>query len=389
MAEFTKVISYNVDCPSCKGSRIVKVGQRNGQQRYKCQHCNKRFRADGQANGKKYDAELIGATIRDYYSGLSIKQLAESIEDRYDVPEPSKDTLYQWIADYTDAAKYAQKDVKATTSGHWVIDEMYVKVGGITVCQWNIMDKDTRFLLAAHLTADNKERQAIEALQKALAVADRPPERITTDKHRSYIPAIKKVFPKAKHIRAEGIAHWLNNNLIERLNGTYRARDKTLRGMHSMASAQHLLDGLTITYNFFRDHEALKGRKPADAAKVDIPYKEWADFVRADIAVPPEWKKRVVKRGTARIPRKNAERAKELADNKRAKRYGTTEGRAKAAVQKKGRVRGPKAILPEAGVGAGAPKGTVDGFYPLFGTKMMRGLRPKRPGHIHIPRRRL
>ena len=89
----------------------------------------------------------------------------------------------------------------------------------------------------------------------------------------------------------------MNNNLIERLNGTYRARDKTLRGMHSMSSAQHYLDGLTIQYNYFRDHEALNGRKPADAAKVDVPYKEWADFVRADIAVPPGWKKPVVKRG--------------------------------------------------------------------------------------------
>ena len=377
MAEFT--FTREIDCPRCHSPRVNRAGVKNSIQRYKCLDCKKRFRGDGQANRRKYDSEMIGATVRDYYSGLSVKQLAESIEDRYDVPEPSKDTIYQWIVDYTDAAKYALKDVKATTSGHWVIDEMYVKVGGITVCQWNIMDRDTRFLLAAHLTADNKEKQAIEALQKALAVADRPPERITTDKHRSYIPAIKKMFPKAKHIRAEGVAHWLNNNLIERLNGTYRARDKTLRGMHSMASAQHLLDGLTVTYNYFRDHEALKGRKPADAAKVDVPYKEWADFVRADIKVPPERKKRVVPRGTARIPRKNAERAKQLADLKRAKQYGTTEGRAKAAVQKKGRVRGPKAILPEAGVGAGAPKGTVDGMYPLFGTKMMRGLRPKPP----------
>ena len=379
MAEFIETTIRTIDCPACQGSHVVKVGERNGQQRYKCRHCNKRFRADGQANGRKYDAELIGGAIRDYNAGLSIKQVAEGIEDRYDIREPSKDVVYRWITDYTDAARYALRNVQATTSGHWVIDEMYIKVGGITVCQWNIMDKNTRFLLAAHLTADNKERQAVEALQKALAVADRPPKRITTDKHRSYIPAIKKVFPNAKHIRAEGIDHWLNNNLIERLNGTYRARDKTLRGMHSMSSAQHYLDGLTIQYNYFRDHEALNGRKPADAAKVDVPYKEWADFVRADIAVPPGWKKPVVKRGTARIPRANALRAKEIADKKRAKRYGTPEGRAKARAQKKGRVRGPKAILPEVGAGPSAPKGTVDGHYPLFGAKLMRGLRPKPP----------
>ena len=151
------------------------------------------------------------------------------------------------------------------------------------------------------------------------------------------------------------------------------------RGMHSMDSAQHLLDGLAIDYNYFRKHEGLKGRTPAQAAKAVVPFTEWADVVRADIKVPSGWKKKVVKRGTARIPRKNAKLAKEIADKKRAKRYGTTEGRAKAAVQKKGRVRGPKAILPEAGVGPSAPKSTVDGNYPLFGARMMRGLRPKPP----------
>ena len=345
MAEFTVTKNFTVDCPSCKDSRVQKAGRRNNYQRFQCQACKKWFRINGQANGRKYDAELIGATVNDYYSGLSIKQLAEGIEDRYDVPEPSKAVIYDWITDYTDDAKYALKDVKAKTSGHWVADEMYVRVGGITLCCWNIMDKQTRFMLASYLTATNGEKEATEALQKALAVADRPPDKVTSDQWKSYPPAISKLFPNAQHIQSQGIEHPINNNRIERLNGTYRARDKTLRGMHSITSAQHLLDGLTIDYNFFRDHEALNGRTPAEAAKVESPFKEWADVVRADIDVPEEWKKRVVRRGTARIPRKQAERAKEIADKKQAKRYGTTEGRAKG--KNKGRVRGPKEVLPD------------------------------------------
>ena len=376
MAEFT--FTRTINCPKCESPRVNRAGVKNEIQRYKCLDCKKRFRAGGYVDGRKYDAQLIGSTIDDYYSGLSIKQSAEGIETRYDVPEPSKDTIYQWIVDYTDAARYALKDVKATTSGHWVADEMYVDVGGLTLCCWNIMDKHTRFMLASHLTATNGEKEATEALLKALAVADRPPDKVTSDKWKSYPPALKKLFPNAEHIQSERIDHWLNNNRIERLNNTYRAREKTVRGMHSLVSGQHLLDGLTIDYNYFRKHETLKGRKPADVAKVDSPFKEWADVVRADIEVPTEWKKKVIKRGTARVPREQAERAKEIADKKKAKRYGTAEGRAKG--KGKGRIRGPKAILPEAGVGPGAPKGTVDGNYPLFGAKMMRGLRPKPPG---------
>ncbi len=369
MTEFTQTITYEVCCPSCGDSRVHKAGRRNGQQRYECRGCGKWFRANGTAHRRRYDAELIGATIDEYYSGMSVKQSAENIEHRYDIPEPSKDTLHQWTVDYTDAARYALKDVKANTSGHWVADEMFVYVGGTMCCLWNIMDRQTRYLLACHLTPSNSEEEAIQALRKALAVADRPPDKITTDKLKTYPPAIRKLLPKTRHILSQGVNHWINNNRLERLNGTLRAREKTLRGMHSMDSAQHLLEGLAIDYNYFRKHEALKGRTPAQAAKVDVPFREWADVVRADISVPPEWRKRVTKRGAARVPPEHAARAKAKADKKKEKLYGSGDSKNKS----KGRVRGPKAVLPKI---AG---GHVDRQLPMFPQKVMRGLRPKPP----------
>lgn len=362
MTEFTVAKTITVDCPECQGSHVIKVGQRNGYQRYQCQDCKTKFRHEGQAEGRKYDAELIGATIRDYYMGLSIKQLAESIADRYGIPEPSKGTIYGWISDYTDKATYALRDVKAHTSGHWVADEMYVKVGGITVYYWVVMDKGTRYILGSYLSTSRGEDAATEVLRKALAVADRPPNRITTDKWTAYPPAIRAVLPRTtKHIRANHITDFINNNLSERMNGTYRAREKTLRGMDSIESGQHLLDGFTITYNLFRDHHALKGRKPADAAKVDVPFKEWADLVRTDIEVPASHRRKVVKRGTAKVPPKYVERAIARAEAKEAKR------------KSKGRVRAPKAVLPEAGIGH------ADRQLPLLSSSVMRGLRPKPP----------
>ena len=100
MTQFAVIQTITIDCPRCGGSHVIKAGQRNGYQRYQCQTCKKKFRPEELAEGRKYDAELIGATIRDYYMGLSIKQLAESIKDRYGIMEPSKGTIYGWISDY-------------------------------------------------------------------------------------------------------------------------------------------------------------------------------------------------------------------------------------------------------------------------------------------------
>ena len=148
---------------------------------------------------------------------------------------------------------------------------------------WNVMDKKTRYILASHLSRYRTAKVAVETLEKAKAAAGgKEPNTITTDKLRSYGPAIKKVFPKTLHIKSQGIRSSLNNNLSERLQGTYRSREKTLRGMDSVPTGQRYLDGWTITYNLMRDHESLKGKTPAEAAKVESSFTEWADVVKGD-----------------------------------------------------------------------------------------------------------
>lgn len=67
-----------------------------------------------------------------------------------------------------------------------------------------------------------------------------------------------------------------------------------------------------------------------------MPYKEWDDFVRADIEVPKSKRKKVIPRGTLRVPLKYIERARAEAEKKKRK------GR-----KSKGRIRQPKAPTEE------------------------------------------
>ena len=76
MTEFTTTTTYSVNCPACDSGHVVKVGVRNGQQRYRCRGCKKDFRANGKAQGRKMDAELMGSAIRDYFTGKSYQQIA-------------------------------------------------------------------------------------------------------------------------------------------------------------------------------------------------------------------------------------------------------------------------------------------------------------------------
>ena len=141
------------------------------------------------------------------------------------------------------------------------------------------MDSETRYILASHLSKNRDPRAVTTVMRKAKAVSAEPPKTIKTDKWRAYNRPIANVFPDAKNVKSEGLTAELNNNQSERLQGTFRQRTKTLRGLDSKESGQTYLDGWTLDYNLFRKHHSLKNRTPAQAARASPPFDEWAEVV--------------------------------------------------------------------------------------------------------------
>ena len=169
---------------------------------------------------------------------------------------------------------------KAHTGREWVADEMAVKVGGQQYWNWNVMDAKTRYILASHLSKRRTTGEAVKVFEKARANADTLPKTIKTDRLKSYIDASERVFgADVKHVQSDGIRAAVNNNLSERLQGTFRSRTKTLRGLDSRATGQDYLDGWVLSYNLFREHESLGDKTPAEAAKVNSPFKSWEEAV--------------------------------------------------------------------------------------------------------------
>ena len=142
------------------------------------------------------------------------------------------------------------------------------------------MDANTRYALAVHLSPNRDNRAAVAVMRKAMAAADAPPRSITTDKLGSYTSAIERVFPDADHIQSEGIRARVNSNLSERLQGTIRDREKTLRALDGLESGQRYFDGWAVNYNVMREHEGIKFQTPNEMAGVNPPFTEWADVVR-------------------------------------------------------------------------------------------------------------
>lgn len=279
-AKFTTSKTFSLACPKCDSGHIIKVGKLRGIQRYQCRACNKKFHTSPNTPGRRFPPEQVGAAVRDFYTGKSYKQIAEGMADEYDIPEPSKRAIYSWVKDFTKKALREMENHKAEVGTEWVVDEMVVTVGGEKYWNWNVMDKKTRYVLASYLSKRRGAREARVVLKKAAANAANGPKVIRTDRLKSYISAVDDVFgADAKHVQTDGIRAEINNNLSERLQGTFRSREKTLCGLDSRESGQLYLGGWVLTYNLFREHESLRNRTPGEAAKVSAPFGDWGEVV--------------------------------------------------------------------------------------------------------------
>lgn len=176
-------------------------------QQYLCRGC-----------GKQFPADPIAAAVDIYYPGMSYKQVAANLEKTYDVPEPSKATVHNWVKGYTGLVlRYLQEEVGADgtpkTPGkavqtpvgdHRVVDDLVLRMGGRKYWCWNIMDEATRYILAVRISCTRNGNDAVTLFENAKLAAASPPQKITPAGLASYVDAVKAVFPGARHPVSQG-----------------------------------------------------------------------------------------------------------------------------------------------------------------------------------------
>jgi len=138
-----------------------------------------------------------------------------------------------------------------------------------------VIDNESRFWLATQTTEKRDIADARNVLAQATSISQTRPMAVVTDGLRAYQDAIPKEFytmkaPRTQHVRVPNIRNRSNNNMVERLHGTIRQRNKVMRGLDHKASAQTMMDGMRIYYNFIKPHQSLGNQTPAEKAVIDI-----------------------------------------------------------------------------------------------------------------------
>jgi len=265
----------SIQCDRCGSIKVIRYGH-SGKQIFYCKDCKHKFREPSLLKKAKYDPELITLTLDLYFSGLSLRKISRTVNDHFNL-ELDYSTIYKWIKKFVPIVSDYVNSLSPQLSKQWHADELFVKMRGgqkirddnVTGFVWNIMDRKTRFLIASKLTEGRDADSAIKAFREAIQNAHGVhPNKIFTDNHRSYEVGIDKTFDRYVHHVSKCGVNKPNatNNRIERLNGTLRERVKVQRGWKTVRTP--LAEGMRIQYNFVKPHMALKGKTPAQEAKI-------------------------------------------------------------------------------------------------------------------------
>ena len=269
-----------IRCKWCGSKDIIKKGISNGIQEYLCQKCGRKFNAKDAPYGMRTEVEQIGASLNMYYTGSSLSDIAQHLKTTYDNPV-DRSTVYRWLIRFTREAIKLLDPYKPKVSDTWIADETTIKFEDKLYWIWDIIDRDTRFLLASYLSPNRGTREARILMELASKRADKAPKWIITDKLRAYIDGIELVFGgETKHLQSTPFAKVDSTNIIERFQGTIKERTKVIWGFKSLETARLILEGFTIHYNFFRPHLSLANKTPAEVAQIKLPCKNWTELVR-------------------------------------------------------------------------------------------------------------
>jgi transposase-like protein/DNA-directed RNA polymerase subunit M/transcription elongation factor TFIIS len=282
-------------CPKCKSELIVKSGSRKTEfgvtQRFECKVCGHRFVIDKGFCRMKHSPEIITKTLDLYFKGLSQRKISDHFK-QFDKTSVTHTTVLRWIKKYLALlGKYAEKN-KVDVGNIWHSDETTVFIKKEDEKRyyqwiWNVMDAKTRYLLACQVTEDRYVADAKKALKQAKSVTNVRPDAVVTDGLQAYKEAVRDVFYDHEafiqnpHIRLKDFETKPNNNILERLNGTFRERTKVVRSFDSGVSAAEFAAGMQTYYNYIRPHQGINGMTPAQMANIplDLTGNRWMTMI--------------------------------------------------------------------------------------------------------------
>jgi transposase-like protein len=275
-------------CKYCGSENVVKNGHVNEKQFYVCKACGHKFIEPEAYPKMRTKGRVIAMAIDLYFEGLSVRKVKVQIDRLFGV-KVSQVSIWRWMMKYSNLVSRFVEVFRPQLMGIYHVDETAIKCKGVQKWFWEMIDQETKFLVASHLSSSRTTEDAVALFEKSTRVAKRKPVSLYYDGLPAYVDGYNKVFytmrkdTRPELIRRVGIRAVHNQNAVERLHGTLKDRLKSARGLKGEETVRTLLEGWAVHYNYVRKHQTLKGKTPANASGINVE-NNWNSLIRSAIA---------------------------------------------------------------------------------------------------------
>jgi transposase-like protein len=275
-----KIILETVTCKLCGSENVIRFGHYKGISRWKCKDCRHKFADNNALPGMRIPYERVATAVGAYYEGRSLNSIP-TVMYHLCGSFVTKASIDKWVNRFSKLAIAEASQTRVTIGDIWLASENAIKICGRSYWVLDIIDMETKFLLATRLSYGRATGDIKAVMETAREKAGKIPERILTGDWKGYSDGIELAFGgDVEHILnvpAEG--RNVFSRMAEYWHNTLKARNKVLSRLKNEAHAQMVLDGWLVHYNYFSIQEALNGRTPADVARSNFQFHNWLDLI--------------------------------------------------------------------------------------------------------------
>ena len=248
-------------CPHCTATTTTEMAKRTqlGYRTFRCSACRRQF---NERTGTPYnylefptDIVLLVVLWRLRYK-LSLRDLAEMFLERGF--EFTHETVRDWEARFAPLLTEKLRAKRMGKAGRsWHVDETYIKVHKRWHYLYRAIDSDGT--LVDSLLSPNRDMDAAKRFfRQALGVAEKTPERVTTDGHDAYPRAIRETLGEEVRHRCRPYL----NNCIEQDHRGIKQRYYPMRGFKTAESAARFCRAFDEQRQYFRLRTRMRQRLP-------------------------------------------------------------------------------------------------------------------------------
>lgn len=266
-----------IQCLYCKSNEVIKRGLRKTQnrgkiQRYFCKECKRKFVLNDGFFRMRNNPQKITLCLDLFFKGVSTRKIQEHLQAFY--PHNSDNSnIYRWIVKYSNIISNHTSKIKVNSGSTIEVDEVeykrrkyHNKVG--VEQNWFIdsIDVKTRYMLSSEYFKSRGTKEITKVIKDIGNKTNNSITTIATDGLNAYPKVLKKLYGYNKKLRRLNINHkkvissktHIFNYKIERIHNSIRQLTQNFRGFHgSLESANSIMKGYEVYYNFIRKHQAL------------------------------------------------------------------------------------------------------------------------------------